>query len=176
MFHSPSTSSSRTCCGSRATIVGSSSGAFMNWNRPCTVSTLTITPAPCNNIHLTFLPASSTVDPARLLRPRSSSLRTPALSHARATREFFTEAERVPPASFPVRLVSLAHHRRCRPLHRSARDLIRRATERCCVYRCPDSTTRTGCARSLGFVSLDYHAVITCFPTAIPSPIAAILF
>lgn len=52
-------------------------------------------------------------------------LRRPALLHARATREFFTEAERVPPASFPVRLVSLAH-----PLHRSARDLIRRVTER----------------------------------------------
>ena len=62
MFHSPSTSSSRTCCGSRATIVGSCSGAFMNWNRPippCTVSTLTITATLCNNIHLTFLPAST---------------------------------------------------------------------------------------------------------------------
>lgn len=58
-------------------------------------------------------------------------LRRPALLHARATREFFTEAERVPPASFPVRLVSLAHPlQRCRPLHRSARDLIRRVTER----------------------------------------------
>lgn len=85
VFHSPSTSSSRTCCGSRATIVGSSSGTFMNWNRPippCTDSTLTITATPCNNIHLTFLflgrfvsPSVSSSSPS----PRDRGLKPPTI-------------------------------------------------------------------------------------------------
>lgn len=96
-------------------------------------------------------------------------LRRPALLHARATREFFTEAERVPPASFPVRLVSLAHPlQRCRPLHRSARDLIRRVTER----------GGTGYERRISdglrlIARLPRLPRVTSFPTAIPPPLRA---
>lgn len=57
-LYSPSMSSSRTCCGSKATIVDSSSRTFMISNRappPFLDFTITITKTRRNNIHLKFV-------------------------------------------------------------------------------------------------------------------------
>lgn len=61
--YSPSTSSSRTCCGSRATIVGPFARTSMNLNRailPCPLDfPVAIASTRRNNIHLTFCRAST---------------------------------------------------------------------------------------------------------------------